>query len=322
MTRRMNIMMVVAILVILVATVSLVVQSQKMTSLAVSASAERILQMRTPTLAPAQDSPVPLLAAPVAAKEPFDAANVVKSKDGRAVAYTAADGDTLSNLACALLGSDSKQNRDVVIAGNPSLQADPDRVLAGTTYLLVVPEADPVSPAAAKAQTVGTPAAEAETTGAAPVSSDRVLKYVAQPGDTVSALAAGLLGSDSKTNRDAIVNQNRSLQPDPDRVVVGRAYEIPADNGLSAAPVPAVAPRSPTTQPDSDEVVRIGTGRELRYTARAGDTVSKLAAVLLGSDTLANRDAIIKNNAALKSDPDRVIAGQTYWIPAPVAAAQ
>jgi hypothetical protein len=145
--------------------------------------------------------------------------------------------------------------------------------------------------------------------------SDRVLKYTAQPGDSVSALAAGLLGADSKTNRDAIIGENKSLQNDPDRVISGKTYKIPTSTGLSAASV-----ARPTTQPDADQLVQIGSNRELRYTARTGDSVSKLAEILLGSDTQANRDAIINNNASLKSDPDRVIAGQVYWIPAPTPA--
>jgi hypothetical protein len=150
--------------------------------------------------------------------------------------------------------------------------------------------------------------------------SDRVLSYTARSGDNVSVLAAGLLGGDSKTNRDAIIGENESLQRDPDRVITGKTYRIPTTTGLSAAPVTSAAHQAVgTTQPEADEVVRNGAGRALRYTARAGDNVSKLAAVLLGSDTQANRDAIISNNASLKSNPDRVVAGQTYWIPAPAA---
>ena len=47
--------------------------------------------------------------------------------------------------------------------------------------------------------------------------------------------------------------------------------------------------------------------------------MTNLAIALLGSDTKANRDAILNTNPALKADPDRIVAGQTYWIPAPVA---
>src|SRR5206468_1437537 len=99
-----------------------------------------------------------------------------------------------------------------------------------------------------------------------------------------------------------------------------RPTESPRPQACRPPPVTSAAHQAvATTQPEADEVVRNGAGRALRYTARAGDNVSKLAAVLLGSDTQANRDAIISNNASLKSNPDRVVAGQTYWIPAPAA---
>ena len=51
------------------------------------------------------------------------------------------------------------------------------------------------------------------------------------------------------------------------------------------------------------------------------DTVSKLAVVLLGSDTPENRDLIIKSNPSLRQNPDHLVAGQTYWIDAPTADA-
>jgi hypothetical protein len=153
------------------------------------------------------------------------------------------------------------------------------------------------------------------------------LRYTAKPGDTVTNLAGALLGGETKTNRDAIVNANSSLQADADHVVAGRTYRIPAPDGLSAATqATAASPASllarPTTQPDSDDIIQAGSPRSLRYTAKAGDTVTSLAVALLGSDSKANRDAIINTNPSLKTNPDRVVVGQTYWIPAPVAEVQ
>ncbi|MDP9174993.1 MAG: LysM peptidoglycan-binding domain-containing protein [Planctomycetota bacterium] len=51
------------------------------------------------------------------------------------------------------------------------------------------------------------------------------------------------------------------------------------------------------------------------YKVQPGDTVSKLAGRYLGGNTRANRQAIIDANPSLKSDPDKVIVGQTYVIP-------
>ena len=248
--------------------------------------------------------------------------DAVKSETGEKAGYTAVAGDTLSNVAAGLLGSDSKKNRNAVMAANPSLQANPDRVLDGKTYVLPAPPADPVATVTPQAKSTSVPATAIVVPDATHSPSDRVLTYTAQTGDSVSALAAGLLGGDSKTNRDAIISQNQSLQDNPDHVVAGKTYKIPTSTGLSAASAPDAHVSVPATQPDADGVVKNGSARELRYTARAGDSVSKLAEVLLGSDTQANRDAIINNNATLKHDPDRVVAGQSYWIPAPAAPIQ
>jgi hypothetical protein len=280
------------------------------------------LRIQVQTLPPAAASTREPVAAPTLAlpAPQADAVKAGKSSGAGKAGYTAADGDTLSDVAAGLLGSDSKKNRNAVIAGNPSLAADPDRVLAGKTYFLEAPAANTPAVSAPEVQTARIPATQPAVLEAAHSDSDRLLNYTARSGDNVSVLAAGLLGGDSKTNRDAIIGENQSLQRDPDRVVAGKTYKIPTTTGLSAAPVSAAAPHAAaTTQPEADDVVQKGAGRALRYTARAGDNVSKLAAVLLGSDTQANRDAIISNNASLKGDPDRVVAGQTYWIPAPAA---
>ena len=333
MKRRMNVVL-VAILVMLCAIFWAVVRGQKVT-LAIAASpsgapADAVLPIPAPmpsVAAQSASTPAPAMAGQVRSSSPMlasfaepaqpapqasterrvDLTPAVNAPTDAKAGYTAAQGDSLPDVVVGLLGSNTKSNRATVIAANPSLQADPDRVLAGQIYDLALPE-------------VSTPATQPAAPEATRSTSDPILKYVAQPGDSVSVLAAGLLGSNSKTNRDAIISHNPSLQDDPDHVESGKTYKIPAANGLSSAPVSAaVHASSPTTQPDADGVIMSGAGRELRYTARAGDNVSKLAEVLLGSDTQANRDAIVNNNASLKSDPDRVVAGQTYWIPAPAA---
>jgi hypothetical protein len=325
MKSRMNIIL-VAVLVMLCAITAMLIRGQRTTVVTAAAplgaASSPFLRIQVQTLPPAVSAtrePVaaPTLALPAPQVNPVKA---VKSSGAGEAGYTAADGDTLSNVAAGLLGSDTKKNRDAVIAGNPSLAADPDRVLAGKKYFLEAPTANTPAATASEVPTASIPATQPAVSEAAHADSDRVLNYTARSGDTVSVLAAGLLGGDSKTNRDAIIGENESLQRNPNRVVAGKTYKIPTTTGLSAAPVSAPVPHvAATTQPEADEVVQNGAGRALRYTARAGDNVSKLATVLLGSDTQANRDAIISNNASLKNDPDRVVAGQTYWIPAPAA---
>jgi phage tail protein X len=252
-----------------------------------------------------------------------------------AATYAARAGDTVSQLAVALLGRDTQANRDAVIAANPTLQSNPDRVLAGQTYSAdssldaLDDQAQDRQERVASAVSVATaspkedapaaePTAESETAGNTGAVDGPSLQYTAQPGDTVRGLAADLLGGDTKANRKGIVAENASLQQNPDHLVAGKSYTIVARNGLSADPD---APQAmvPTTQPDADDAARMSIGRMLGYTAKPGDTVSKLAVILLGSDTRANRDLIVRSNFTLKQKPDHLVAGVTYWIPAPIA---
>ncbi|MDB5304873.1 MAG: hypothetical protein JWM97_2422 [Phycisphaerales bacterium] len=285
-------------------------------------------QTTTPTTAPVASAAAP-------ASEGKSSPMVHVDASG-AVIYVARAGDTVSQLAVALLGSDSRKHRDAVIAANTSLQSDPDRVLTGQTYS--VPSSSVAGdelnadqrPDAASTAPVAAAGAKEDAPAIKPTSADKAndraaatargpkLQYTAQRGDTVSGLAAGLLGGDTKANREGIIAGNASLQQDPDHLIAGQNYTIVARNGLAADP-DAPKAKAPTTQPDADEAARLGVGRTLRYTALAGDTVSKLAVVLLGSDTPANRDLIVKSNFTLKQDPDHVIAGRTYWIAAPTA---
>ena len=48
--------------------------------------------------------------------------------------YVAVDGDTLSKIAGRFFGSNTKANRDAIVAANPSLKQDPNKVLVGHTY--------------------------------------------------------------------------------------------------------------------------------------------------------------------------------------------
>ncbi|MBA3269239.1 MAG: LysM peptidoglycan-binding domain-containing protein [Acidobacteria bacterium] len=287
------------------------------------------------SIAPPAPAVVPVAPPAPAVPQAESAPTVRINRLGHAT-YVARDGDTVSQLAIALLGSDSKDHRDAVIAANPSLQADPDRVLTGQPYSIASSAAPAAvdaddqqrdaAPAVASAVVASSseaartlhPTPEVNAKAAAVVAPGPKLKYTAQPGDTVRVLASDLLGGDTKQNRDAIIAGNPSLQKDPDHLVAGKNYTIVAPNGLAADPNAPQA-KAPTTQPEADEVARLSVGRALRYTAKAGDTVSSLATALLGSDTPANRELIIKSNPSLKQDPDQLTAGQTYWIAAPTA---
>lgn len=291
------------------------------------------------TASPVKSAVIPPIIPPAAPAH--DAASAESEGDAStgAFAYVAKEGDTLSELAVALRGKDSKANRDSVVNANATLQDNPDHIAIGKIYIASPAAANTpaaaspiaVPPIAPAAKAEAAPRAAASPASAPPVKAavveatpapkpDSELKYTAKPGDTVSNLAGALLGGETKTNRDAIVNANASLRADADHVVAGKTYRIPAPDGLSAATQPvASAAARPTTRPDADDILQTTAPRSLQYIAKAGDTVTSIAIALLGSDTPANRDAILNTNASLKANPDRVVIGQTYWIPAPVA---
>lgn len=79
----------------------------------------------------------------------------------------------------------------------------------------------------------------------------------------------------------------------------------------------------PVDASDSPAPVASAFSTEKRYTAQSGDTLSHIALRQMGANTKANRDALIRANPSLQSNPDVVIAGRTYVIPsAPIVPAQ
>ena len=290
----------------------------------VTAAPEPII---APVISTAPVAPIPVATAVPQTQSP-PIVHVGTSGD---VQYTARDGDTVSQLAIALLGTDSKEHRDAIVEANRTLQSNPDRVLAGQTYSVAPSSTVAAVPAEEKTNASSVSRREAASASDQPVAGNSTtdaaraidnapkMRYVAQTGDTVAGLASNLLGADTTVNRTSIIAGNASLEQDPNHLVAGKSYTIAAPNGLAANPAASQA-RAATTQPDADDVL-VAAGRHLRYTAKPGDTVSKMAMALLGSDTAANRDVIVNSNPSLKQDPDHLVAGQAYWVAAPTGDA-
>jgi nucleoid-associated protein YgaU len=138
-------------------------------------------------------------------------------------------------------------------------------------------------------------------------------KYKAQPGDSVSRMAAKFLGSSSVENRQAIVDANPSLQDDPDRVIVGQSYVIPG------ARQTAMAPSSPAVIPAPATIGRTN-GREYFYTVQDGDSLWQIANDELGDPSAVA--AIKELNASLLKGKDTVIPGMKLRLPSkPTASA-
>ena len=162
-------------------------------------------------------------------------------------------------------------------------------------------------------------------------------QYKAGTGDTVSRLAARFLGGDSKANRDAIVAVNPTLQKNPDIIVLGRTYVIPAAPTASVAPAPLpTTPTSPaaTPTPAPVEVAQqppqqlpvtvadagTATRPESFYIVKPGDSLTKIAVEQLGS--AAGVPAIMDLNKDALKGRDVIRPNMKLRLPArPMAAA-
>jgi nucleoid-associated protein YgaU len=114
-----------------------------------------------------------------------------------------------------------------------------------------------------------------------------IREYKAEAGDSLSRIAARLLGANTKTNRQAIIKLNASLQQDPDKVVVGQKYLVPAAAEAppaTAAPQPVAEPaRSPKqAAPAQARPAAPPTGGAW-YTVKENDKLWKIAAEQLGT---------------------------------------
>jgi LysM repeat protein len=136
-------------------------------------------------------------------------------------------------------------------------------------------------------------------TPAAPAASKQ--HYTAQSGDSVSKMAARLMGANTKANRAAIIAANPSLKQNPDRVIVGAAYVIPAaaaspapsdtdaqtpaPSDVAQAPAPDKLPTRWYVVKPNDSLWRIATN-EVGDSAAVAEIESLNKDVLKGSQTL------------------------------------
>jgi LysM repeat protein len=137
----------------------------------------------------------------------------------------------------------------------------------------------------------------------------------AESGDSLSRLASRHMGANTKANRDAIIKANPSLAADPNKIIIGQTYNIPAP--AAATPSPAVASNdrgNPSPAPTPTQT-------EYWYTVKQGDSLWKIAAEQCGD---ANAVAAIKelNRETLKGG-DTVQLNMKLRLPAkPLASAR
>jgi nucleoid-associated protein YgaU len=130
-------------------------------------------------------------------------------------------------------------------------------------------------------------------------------QYRAQEGDTVSRMASRFLGGNTQANRQAIIDANPSLQDDPDRVIVGKAYLIPRSAGASASNGGSTAGTSPATG-----------ASEYFYTVKEGDSLWRIANDELGDPSAVEAIKALNETILRGDDHDVVTPGMKLRLPA------
>ena len=150
--------------------------------------------------------------------------------------YKAEPGDSLSKMASKLLGSAVKANQEAIIRANPSLQQNPNKIVAGRTYVI------PSAPAAEAAAAAPAPAAPqspdqgtiAQTPAPAPSpAGDNFTWYTVKENDNLWKIASEQLGSGNAWT------QIRDLNPDvlkgSDRVNPNMRIRLPKQQPVASA---------------------------------------------------------------------------------------
>jgi LysM repeat protein len=148
-------------------------------------------------------------------------------------------------------------------------------------------------------------------------------EHKAEPGDSVSRMAARFMGGNTRANREAIVRANASLQADPDKVIVGHTYLIPTSavdlNPVASTSRPLTPPVLVQPSVDTSTGRTIASATEYFYTVKEGDSLWKIANDQLGKPGAV---AAIKELNKDTIRGDIVIVGQKIRLPGrPVAQA-
>ncbi len=129
--------------------------------------------------------------------------------------YEAVPGDSLSRIALKTLGANTKANRNAIIAVNPVLKDDPNRIVVGHAYVIPRSGSIGVAPIVV-ASSITKPATP---TGAGTV-------YTVKPGDSLWSIAVNQVGTASAV--EAIKSLNQDVLGDADRLRVNMKLRLPA----------------------------------------------------------------------------------------------
>ncbi|WP_428937701.1 LysM peptidoglycan-binding domain-containing protein [Fontivita pretiosa] len=132
--------------------------------------------------------------------------------------YVAEPGDSVSKMASKFLGANTRANRDAIIRLNPSLQQDPNKVIAGRTYQIPTNVAAPTSPAAPTAATAPPPNQQLASAGE--------YWYIVKENDSLWKIASEQLGNPAAVT--AIKELNKETLKGSDVVHPNMRLRLPA----------------------------------------------------------------------------------------------
>ncbi len=160
-----------------------------------------------------------------------------------------------------------------------------------------------------------------------------MIDYKVEAGDSLSKIAAKVMGTNSRANREAIIAANPSLKENPDRIVVGKTYHVPAvaSTVASASQTNSTAlidtnlhpPKndSPAPAPTPKELAKVDVpANESFYIVKTGDSLWRIANDQCGASSAV--DAIKElNKSTLKGENhDVVIVGSKLKLPGKAVA--
>jgi nucleoid-associated protein YgaU len=118
---------------------------------------------------------------------------------------------------------------------------------------------------------------------ASPTLPNGMKAYKAEAGDNLAKIALKTMGKSSKANIDAIVAANPTLQQNPNLVVAGRSYNIPATAKAAPTPAPTPAPVEPAITENAAPQPAVASKPEYFYTVQPGDSLTRIAVMQLGT---------------------------------------
>jgi nucleoid-associated protein YgaU len=131
--------------------------------------------------------------------------------------YTAVSGDSLTKIATKVYGTSTRANRQAIAEANPSLRENPNRIVAGKTYV-IPPLGGAPAPSVVNSTAVATAVDK-------PVD-DSKYSYTVKSGDTLWSIARDQMG-DTKTVA-AIKDLNKDILRGSDCVRPNMKLRLPA----------------------------------------------------------------------------------------------